>query len=95
MTPKEAEVARYLKKYVMELNEERLEKFLRFCTGSDLLVSTSIQVEFVVQTAFTCRPIGYTCGSLLHLSDSYDNFPDFRSEFHSILDGNIWIMDIV
>ncbi|XP_072291357.1 uncharacterized protein [Eucyclogobius newberryi] len=95
MTPKEAEVARYLKKYVKELNEERLEKFLRFCTGSDLLVSSCIMVEFVVQTAFTRRPIGRTCASLLHLPDSYDNFPDFRSEFNSILDANIWIMDIV
>ncbi|KAJ0012742.1 hypothetical protein NQD34_017076, partial [Periophthalmus magnuspinnatus] len=95
MTPNEAEVAQYLKKYIKELSEERVEKFLRFCTGSDLLVSGFIKVEFVVQTAFTSRPIGRTCASLLHLPDSYDNFPDFRSEFHAILDSNIWIMDIV
>ncbi|XP_049900229.1 uncharacterized protein LOC126390120 [Epinephelus moara] len=95
MASKEAEVAQHLKRYIRELNEEKLARFLRFCTGSDLLVSGCIKVEFTVQTNFTRRPIGRTCGMLLQLSDSYDHFPDFRSEFNSILESNIWIMDII
>ncbi|KAK5862890.1 hypothetical protein PBY51_018241 [Eleginops maclovinus] len=41
------------------------------------------------------RPIGHTCAFVLEVSDSYDNFPDFRSEFNAVLDSNIWVMDIV
>ncbi|KAM9717484.1 uncharacterized protein ACNS7B_021134 [Menidia menidia] len=95
MTSKQAEVAQHLKRYVRELNEEKLGRFLRFCTGSDLLLSGIIEVEFTVQTSFTRRPIGHTCGMLLELSDSYDSFPDFRSEFNSNLESNVWVMDIV
>ena len=67
---------------------------MRFCTGSDLLVS-GVKVDFTVQINFTRRPIGRTCGMLLELSDSYDHLPDFRSEFGSILESNIWVMDTV
>ena len=95
MTQKEAEVSQHLKRYIRELNEEKLGRFLRFCTGSDLLVSGHIMVEFAVQSSFTRRPIAHTCGMVLKLSDSYDHFPDFRSEFNSILESNIWIMDIL
>lgn len=48
MTSKEAEVAQHLKRYIRELNEEKLGRFLRFCTGSDLLVSGLIKVEFTI-----------------------------------------------
>ena len=87
-------MAQHLKKCVRELTKEKLGSFLRFCTGSDLLVSGVIKVEFTVQTTFT-RPIGRTCGMLLELSDSYDHFPDFRIECNSILESNIWVIDIV
>lgn len=54
-----------------------------------------IQVEFTVQADFTRRPIGCTCGMVLELSDSYDNFPQFHAEFNCVLESNIWVMDIV
>ncbi|XP_041834214.1 uncharacterized protein LOC121635197 [Melanotaenia boesemani] len=95
MTQKEAEVSQHLKRYIRELNEEKLGRFLRFCTGSDLLISGQINVEFAVQSSFTRRPVAHTCGMVLKLSDSYDHFPDFRSEFNSILESKIWIMDIL
>ncbi len=95
MTQREAEVSQHLKRYIRELNEEKLGRFLRFCTGSDLLLSGHIKVEFAVQSTFSRRPIGHTCGKVLTLSDSYDHFPEFRSEFNSILESNIWIMDII
>lgn len=95
MSAKQGEVANHLKRYIRELDEAKLGSFLRFCTGSDLVVAKAILVEFTVQTNFTRRPIGRTCGMLLELSDSYDNFPEFRAEFNSILESNIWVMDIV
>ncbi|XP_061576483.1 uncharacterized protein LOC133442491 [Cololabis saira] len=81
MTSKQAEVAQHLKRYVRELTEEKLGRFLRFCTGSDLLVSMVIKVEFTIQTSFTRRPIAHTCGMVLELLDSYDHFPDFRTSW--------------
>lgn len=93
MTSKQSEVAQHLKRYVRELNEEKLGRFLRFC--SDLVVCDVIKVEFTVQSNFERRPIGHTYGMLLKLSDSYNNFPNFRSEFSAILDSSVWVMDIV
>lgn len=95
MTAKQKEVEHHLKRYIRELDEVKLGKFLRFCTGSDLIVSDSVTVEFTVMSDFTRRPIGRTCGMFLQLPDSYDNFPDFRAEFNEVLESNIWVMDIV
>lgn len=95
MSENQAEVANHLKRYIRENDEDKLSKFLRFCTGSNLVVAESIHVQFTVQTDFTRRPIGHTCGMVLELSDSYDNFPQFRAEFNCVLDSNIWVMDIV
>ncbi|XP_024118320.1 uncharacterized protein LOC112139717 [Oryzias melastigma] len=95
LTQKQKEAASYLKRFIRELDEIKLQKFLRFCTGSDLVITDSIFVEFQEMTEFTRRPIGHTCGKILHIADSYENFPDFRSEFNSVLESNIWVMDIV
>lgn len=95
LTPKQKEVGNYLKRFIRELDESKLQKFLRFCTGSDLVVTDSIYVEFEQMTEFTRRPIGHTCGKILHIADSYENFPDFRSEFNAVLESNLWVMDIV
>lgn len=95
LTPKQKEVRNHLKRFIRELDEGKLQKFLRFCTGSDLIVTDSIYVEFEEMTEFTRRPIGHTCGKILHIADSYENFPDFRSEFNAVLESNVWVMDIV
>ncbi len=95
MSENQTEVANHLKRYIREIDEDKLSRFLRFCTGSDLVVTEAIHVEFTFQTDFTRRPIGHTCGMVLELSDSYDNFPQFRAEFNCILESNIWVMDIV
>ncbi|KAL4008656.1 hypothetical protein ACER0C_002508 [Sarotherodon galilaeus] len=78
-----------------ELDNIKLQKFMRFCTGSDLIVTNSIYVEFQDMTEFTRRPVGHTCGNVLQLANSYENFPDFRSKFNAVLESNVWVMDIV
>ncbi|KAJ8007783.1 hypothetical protein DPEC_G00097780 [Dallia pectoralis] len=95
LTTKQKEVVNHLKRFIRELDESKLQKFLRFCTGSDLIVSDSIYVEFEEMTEFTRRPVGHTCGKILHIADSYENFPDFRSEFNAVLESNVWVMDVV
>ncbi|KAF0032061.1 hypothetical protein F2P81_016616 [Scophthalmus maximus] len=95
MTPKQREVENNLKRYLRELDEEKLGKFLRFTTGSDLMTCYRIEILFSNMSKFTRRPIGHTCGRVLEVADCYENFPDFRSEFNAVFDSNIWIMDIV
>lgn len=95
LTAKQREVAHHLKRYIREMDDEKLGKFLRFCTGCHLIVSDRISVKFAVMSDFTRRPIGRTCGMFLQLCENYENFPDFRAEFNAVLESNIWVMDIV
>lgn len=86
---KQKELEYHLRRYIGELDEEKLGRFLRFYTGSDLIVSDSVTVEFIVTSDFTRRPIGGTCGKFLQLPDCYQRFPDFRAEFNDILESNV------
>lgn len=95
MTAKQKEVEQHLRRYIRELEEEKLSKFLRFCTGSNLIVSDSINVEFTAMSDFTRRPVAHTCGMFLELPDSYESFPEFRTEFNEILKSNVWVMDVI
>ena len=61
MSAKQKEVEHHLQRYIRELDEEELSKFLRFCTGSNLIVSDCLTVEFTVMSDFTRRPIARTC----------------------------------
>lgn len=94
-TAKQKEVEHHLRRYIRELDEEKHGKFLRFCTGSNLIVSDSVAAEFTVMSDFARRPIRRTCGMILELPDCYENFPVFRAEFNEVLQSNIWVMDTV
>lgn len=96
----EREVQNHLKRFIRELNEEKLGRFLRFTTGSDNIVCDKIEVMFTHMSAFTRRTVrpscstGRICGCILELANTYHGFPDFRSEFNAVLERNIWIIDI-
>lgn len=87
----------YLKKFIKEMELEILKSFVRFCTGSDLLVKDvdCIKVTFCHLEGLSRRPVAHTCGCVLELSDNYVNFPEFRAEFNAVLRSGIWTMDIV
>ena len=95
MTPEETTVSNHLKRFIRELSEDCLRKFIRFCTGADLLITKKISVAFVSISGLARRPVSHTCTSLLELPRSYDSFPQFRTEFMGILESNIWVMDII
>ncbi len=75
----------------MDLSE--LKKFLRFCTGADIMIVPKIEVNFTDLAGFERRPIAHTCGCILELPRNYENYPTFRSEFKNLLSSNIWVMD--
>ena len=92
----QANVASFLKKFVRGCNNERLKKFLRFCTGADLLLCDCIQIRFIGSTSeFRREPLGHTCGCVLELPDSYTSALELREELTNVLDSNIWVMDII
>ncbi|XP_038134767.1 uncharacterized protein LOC119779269 [Cyprinodon tularosa] len=95
LSPMQKKVGNYLKRFIKELDDIKIHKFMQYCTGSDLIVIDSIYVEFQDMTDFTRRPVGHTCGSILQIANSYENFPDFRSEFNAVLESNVWVMEIV
>ncbi|XP_038132507.1 uncharacterized protein LOC119777620 [Cyprinodon tularosa] len=94
MTAAQSTVSRYLKRYIGEIDFNSLQLFLRFCTGSDLL-DKAILIEFIETTDFLRRPQSHTCGCVLKLPIGYYSYPDFRSEFNSILTSSMWVMDVV
>lgn len=89
----ENKIIGFLKKYIRESEKVMLEKFLRFCTGADLITDLKITVEFKDNVGFQRTPVAHTCSGVLELDKSYENYPDFRSEFNSVLVSNYWIMD--
>ncbi|KAF3832192.1 hypothetical protein F7725_025857 [Dissostichus mawsoni] len=94
MTPPQTAVARYLKRYVGEVDLSTLQLFLRFCTGSNLMEQT-IKIQFIETSNFERRPQSHTCGCLLKLPVGYHNYPDLRSDFNSVLTSSVWVMDII
>ncbi|KAK7157122.1 hypothetical protein R3I94_007018 [Phoxinus phoxinus] len=94
MTAPEKAVARYLKRYVGEVDLRTLQLFLRFCTGSNLM-EKPIKIEFIETSDFERRPQSHTCGFLLKLPVGYNNYPDLRSDFNAILTSSVWVMDII
>jgi len=70
-------------------------KMLRFSTGANLLVKEKIFIRFVDLEEYGRRPVSHTCGCVLELPRQYDNYPEFRSEFLSILESSVWVMDII
>ncbi|XP_056017333.1 uncharacterized protein LOC130053787 [Ostrea edulis] len=95
MSADELSTANHLKRFVKELTSDKLKRFLRFCTGSDLVAVDKITVNFVNVTGLARRPVAHTCGCLLELSKTFFSFPQFRSEFNSVLDSNYWEMDFI
>lgn len=95
MSAEESTVANHLRRFVRELDKVSIARFLRFCTGSDLMIREKIDVSFVNVKGLARRPVAHTCSCLLELPKTYENFPQFRTEFMSVLNANVWIMDII
>ncbi|KAL5020069.1 hypothetical protein ScPMuIL_002961 [Solemya velum] len=81
----EARVFSYLKDFVKSLETDRLELFLQFVTGHRTLPISPIVVEFVDLSGVQRRPIAHTCGGVLELPSTYDNYGEFQTEFLNIL----------
>ncbi|XP_076869719.1 uncharacterized protein LOC143521007 [Brachyhypopomus gauderio] len=96
LSNREQQILDFLKRFIRNCSDVRLKKFLRFCTGADLLVASAIHVRFVEpNSAFTRSPQAHTCGCVLEVPNNYTSYPELAEEFGSVLDANIWVMDII
>lgn len=95
MNDQEKDIKQYVTTYLRECESQHLSQFLRFCTGSDLILGKTITIYFTNLQGFQRRPVAHTCGCFLELSVNCDSYPDFRSEMNKVLESNVWIMDIV
>ena len=75
----------FLKQYIKSLRDQSLTQFLQFTTGSDIIVTEQIKVEFVVTQGFARRPIAHTCAPLLELPSTYQCYNELAEEFSNIL----------
>lgn len=100
MTSKQQEVSTHPKKFIRSLDDEKLQAFLRFCTGSDVMgVDASLQyhpiyVRFSSLTGIARRPVAHTCGRVLEIPVEYEDLLEFKSEFCEILKSAVWVMEI-
>ena len=95
MSASQQAVFSFLLRYVRSLNAEMLGRFLRFSTGSSVVMVDIIQVDFNALTGLARRITSHTCNPCLHLPTTYSSYTDFRAEFNSILTGNQWTMDFL
>ena len=75
----------FLKQYIRGLDEPLLRKFLKYCTGSDVILVNKIAVELVACPTIARRPIVHTCVPLMELPSSYASYCEFREEMQNIL----------
>ncbi len=86
----------YLKTYIRGSKQEELRLFLRFVTGSSVLLAKHIVISFNNLTGLARRPISHTCNCMLELPINYSSYPEFELELSRILKNEMsWFMDAV
>lgn len=73
-----------------------LKIFLKFVTGSDVLVCDAIDVAFTLTDGFESRPNAHTCGPLLEVPATYQSYSELTEVFNNILrNKEAWTFNIV
>lgn len=86
----------YLTQMIGNMKQKELSNFLRFVTGSSVLMEGPIHVTFNSLSGVARRPVAHTCGCRLELPTSYLTYIEFETEFKAILNHTYaWIMDSI
>lgn len=73
---------------------EEVKKFLRYVTGSTVLIKENLTISFNALSGLARRPIAHTCSYILELSHTYPTYVEFEQEFSSILNNQYcWPID--
>ncbi|XP_023810815.1 uncharacterized protein LOC111948006 isoform X1 [Oryzias latipes] len=95
LDPQQQSAFNHLVRYVRSAEQKKLEKFLRFCTGSTVLCQDKIEVTFNRLSGLSRRLVAHTCGAVLELPCTYSSYPEFRAELDNTLSGDCYTMDIL
>ena len=94
MSAAESRVFKFHVTFVGDLNPEELRNFLRYVTGSSVLICERIKVTFNSISGLGRSPVWHTCDCWLELSTTYYTYPEFKHEFLNILNSAVaWPMD--
>ena len=95
-TDAERESLSFLKKFIKSLDAVSLKVFLKFLTGSDILVVNTISVTFTSLDGMARTPVAHTCGPSLELPSTYQSYNELSEELTNILrDKESWTFNIV
>ena len=96
MNSAEERVFGYLFSFIGNMKPNELRLFLRFVTGSSVVLAKQIKVSFNGLTGLAIRPISHTCDCHIELPLSYTACPEFEVEFTKVLSNEVsWAMDAV
>ena len=91
----ERDSLKFLQRYIRGLDEQNLGHFLRFTTGADVLIVSQITLSFLKVEGIYKTPVAHTCGPVLELPSTYQDFCELREVFNNILSKSDWHMDVV
>ncbi|CAB4038576.1 Hypothetical predicted protein, partial [Paramuricea clavata] len=94
-TEGERDALKFLQRYIRGLDTGNLGHFLRFTTGADVLIVNSISVSFIKVNGIFKTAVAHTCGPVLELPCTYQDFCELRNVFNNILAKPDWELDIV
>ena len=93
-TTNQLRVLGYLKTFIGNLTQRDLRNFLRFVTGSSVILDKKISISFNSLCGLARRPISHTCGCTLELPATYMTYPTFAEEFLTVLQSEVaWPME--
>ena len=96
MNNAEERVYGYLIQFIGSLKPDDLQCFLRFVTGSSVMLSEDITVIFNAASGLSRVITSRTCTSTIEIPSTYTTYLDFSHDFHCILDSDVgWIMDAI
>ena len=76
------ETFQWLLKFVRNADPKLLRKFLRTCTGSNIISVEQITVTFnATWNEFERRFVGRICGAVLEIPSTYQSYIEFMSAF--------------
>ena len=88
----EEAVFRWLKRFLFESGDRMCAAFVRFATGSDVLMpDQKIAVRFESVSTFALRPRSRTCFSVVIVPKNYRNYSELQDNFdHYLRDHTAW-----
>lgn len=81
-------------RYIEEGSEDARSRFVRYCTGADIITDMEISIEFDHSDIFASGPLVNTCSGILSLPSNYATYADFQAEMNYLLFFEDWIMDL-